>query len=196
MYKKIRDAFFNEFLKEGLGELPENFYPDAKKYIETIDDNFKLERTKYYLMELLNIRYYKINCLKESPNNTTKDEKKLLKFIEDILFGRLDIEDIYKKEDIDKKKKFKNQLNLDTGHENEGACQKPKPINTESDIDIVRVITKFPCFTDGNLQYILNKNDIISLDRKFSKILEKHNVVKRVNVHEDEKKDKKVLSIL
>lgn len=196
MYKKIRDAFFSEFLKDGLSDLPENFYRDSRNYLETItDEKIKFERTKYYLKELLNLRYYKVNCLKESPNKFTEDEKKLSKFIEETFFKNVNIDDMLETEDLSKKKS-KIQANLDIGQENEDCCQKPKHINSENDIDIVRVITKFPCFTDGNLQYILNKNDIISLDRKFSKILEKHNVVKRVNIHEDEKKDKKVLSIL
>ncbi|MCS3900778.1 hypothetical protein [Methanococcus voltae] len=65
----------------------------------------------------------------------------------------------------------------------------PKVINTERDIHIVRVNHKFPYFTDGNCVYGLNKNDIISLDGRFSKILEKHNIVEQVNIYENEKEN-------
>lgn len=195
MYKKIRDAFFNEFFKEGLNDLPENFYKDARNYLETIDDKTKFERVKYYLNNLLSFRIYKVNCLKESPNKFTPDEKRVVAFIEETCCGSGN-EDYISKIDESDKKKAKFSANLDKLEEKTDKCQIPKHINTESDIDIVRVITKFPCFTDGNLQYVLHKNDVISLDRKFSKILEKHNIIKRVNIHEDEKKDKQILPIL
>ncbi|WP_048064127.1 hypothetical protein [Methanococcus maripaludis] len=195
MYKKIRDAFFNEFFKEGLSDLPENFYKDARNYLETIEDNTKSKRVKYYLSNLLSFRIYKVNCLKESPNKFTPDEKRVISFIEETCYGTGNEDYLSKIDEFDKKKdKFSSDLNK--SEEKSVECQKPKHINTESDIDIVRVITKFPCFTDGNLQYVLHKNDVISLDRKFSKILEKHNIIKRVNIHEDEKKDKQILPIL
>ncbi|MBA2861715.1 hypothetical protein [Methanococcus maripaludis] len=195
MYKKIRDAFFNEFFKDGLSDLPENFYKDARNYLETIDDNAKSKRVKYYLNNLLSFRIYKVNCLKESPNKFIQDEKKVINFIEETCYGS-GTEDYIPKLDESDKKKDKFSVNLNKPEEQTDKCQKPKHINSESDIDIVRVITKFPCFTDGNLQYVLNKNDVISLDRKFSKILEKHNIIKRVNIHEDEKKDEQILPIL
>ncbi|MBP2143280.1 hypothetical protein J2127_000421 [Methanococcus voltae] len=65
----------------------------------------------------------------------------------------------------------------------------PKVINTERDIHIVRVNHKFPYFTDGNCVYGLNKNDLISLDGRFSKILEKHNIVEQVTIYENEKEN-------
>uniref|UniRef100_A9A8V3 DNA replication initiation complex subunit (GINS family) n=1 Tax=Methanococcus maripaludis (strain C6 / ATCC BAA-1332) TaxID=444158 RepID=A9A8V3_METM6 len=195
MYKKIRDAFFNEFFKEGLSDLPENFYKDARNYLETIDDNTKSKRVKYYLNNLLSFRIYKVNCLKESSNKFVQDEKKVINFIEETCYGSGN-EDYIPESDESDKKKVKFSVDLNKSEEKTDKCQIPKHINSESDIDIVRVITKFPCFTDGNLQYILNKNDVISLDRKFSKILEKHNIIKRVNIHEDEKKDEQVLPIL
>ena len=48
MYKKIRDAFFSEFLKDGLSDLPETFYRDSRNYLETItDDKIKFVITSY-----------------------------------------------------------------------------------------------------------------------------------------------------
>ena len=74
----------------------------------------------------------------------------------------------------------------------------PKPINTQRYIDIVRVLTNFPEFTDGETVYNLDENDIISLDRRISRILEKYGIVKRIKgeFYEDEKKDKEVLPLL
>ena len=72
----------------------------------------------------------------------------------------------------------------------------PKHINIKKDIDVVRVIQYFPAFTDGNYCYILKKNDVIALNKEIATILEKHNIVKKVNIHENEKEDKKVLPIL
>ena len=66
----------------------------------------------------------------------------------------------------------------------------------KKDIDVVRVIHNFPAFTDGNYCYILKKNDVIALNKEIATILEKHNIVKKVNIHENEKEDKKVLPIL
>ncbi|ADG13443.1 conserved hypothetical protein [Methanocaldococcus infernus ME] len=60
--------------------------------------------------------------------------------------------------------------------------EEPKDIYTLNNIELVRVLLNFPSFTDGKRIYNLEKNDILSIDEKIAKILEKHSIVKRFKV--------------
>lgn len=192
MYKRIVDIFFNEIKSEELLNLSEDFYNNAREYINQIQDETELKRVKYYLRELRKLRLYKAFYQKDRKN-LLEEELNILKLVENIdcVFDAEMAGDPF-----DGVQDDEIQNDHDYGLESTISCQKPKPINTQSDIDIVRVIAKFPGFTDGKFNYVLNKNDIISLNKKISKILEKHRVVKKVNVHENEKENKKVLSLL
>jgi len=195
MYKKIVDIFFNEIKNDGLLKLSKDFYDNVREYINQIQDETELKRVKYYLRELRKLRLYKAFYQKDREN-LLEEELNILKLVENIdrVFdvGNAGITGDPSYNDQNDEIQTDHSYEL----ENTASCQKPKPINTQSDIDIVRVITKFPGFTDGKFNYVLNKNDIISLNKKISKILEKHRVVKKVNVHENEKENKKVLSLL
>ena len=98
-----------------------------------------------------NIPKENLGAPQDTLKNLTKEEEILLKLIDDI--------------------NYINIYNDDT----------PKHINTQTDIDIVRVNTGFPEFTDGERNYNLNKNDVITLDKKISSILEKHDIVKKIS---------------
>ncbi|WP_292460593.1 hypothetical protein [Methanothermococcus sp.] len=198
MYKKIMNTFFNELKNDDLLKLPNNFYDMVKDYIKNQehDDETELKRIKYYIKQLRKLRLYK--AFFGDRNNLLEEEKELLKLIEDIEYY-----DDFKDNIKDANYELKEDSNLDKYQEFQYIDRKlshsePKLINTQNDIDIVRVITRFPKFTDGKSTHILNKNDIITLNKKISRILEKHNIVKKINgvYYEDEKKDKKILSIL
>ena len=198
MYKKIMNTFFNELKSDDLLKLSDDFYDMVKNYIKNqeYEDETELERIKYYIKELRKLRLYK--AFFGDRKNLLEEEKELLKLIEDIEYY-----DNFKSNIKNAECRLKEDSILDKYHEliskkQELSHSEPKPINTQKDIDIVRVITRFPEFTDGKFTYVLNKNDIITLNKKFSRILEKHNIVKKINggYHEDEKEDKKILSIL
>ena len=183
MYKEIVNVFFNELKNDKLTKLPENFYENVRKYIE--DEKYESEREHrrilYYIKELRKLRLYK--AFYGSRENLLEEEKEILKIIEDIE----GISSIQRKEVEETKVEVSEDLS-----------KIPKPINTQRYIDIVRVLTNFPEFTDGETVYNLDENDIISLDRRISRILEKYGVVKRIKgeFYEDEKKDKEVLPLL
>ena len=141
-----------------------------------------MERIIYYVREIRKLRLHK--AFFGNRDNLVDEEKKLLLLIEDINYyynfrnnknsnEALDALD----NSLDDYGVFESELN----YSSMASYPKPKPINTQNDIDIVRVNTRFPEFTDGKYNYLLNKNDIITLDKKFSKILEKHSIVKKIN---------------
>ena len=172
MYKKVVNTFFNELKNDKLTKLPENFYEDVRRYIEDREYGSEREyrRLLYYLRELRKLRIYK--AFYGDRENLLEEEREILRAIEDV-------------EGIPSLRE-------------EGRVEVPKPINTQRPIDIVRVLTNFPEFTDGERVYNLEKNDIISLDRRIAKILEKYKIVKRIKgeFYEDEKEDKEVLPLL
>ncbi|ABR56283.1 DNA replication complex GINS family protein [Methanococcus aeolicus] len=166
MYNKIKNTFFNELNSDSLLKLSDDFYDDIRSYLNSIanSENHKMEykRALNYSSKLRKLRIYKALFEKNFPNedmgapsnilqNLTKEEEIILKLIDNI--------------------EYINSYNDDT----------PKPINTQTDIDIVRVNTGFPEFTDGKRNYNLNKNDVITLDKKISSILEKHDIVKKIS---------------
>ena len=190
MYKKIVNAFFNELKSDNLLKLPNDFYDNVRNYLKQNNENIEidedkkteLERIAYYIKELRKLRLNK--AFFGNRDNLIEEEKKLLLLIEDINYhcnfrnnennnGALDALD----NSLDDYGVFESELN----NPSMASYPKPKPINTQNDIDIVRVNTRFPEFTDGKYNYLLNKNDIITLDKKFSKILEKHSIVKKIN---------------
>ncbi|MBW9220640.1 DNA replication complex GINS family protein [Methanothermococcus sp. SCGC AD-155-M21] len=203
MYEKIANIFFNELKNDDLLKLPENFYEEIREYIHNNEykDEKELRRIKYYIVEIRKLRIYK--ALYNSKENLINEEKNILKLIEDIESymenkGSTTInhnnDSTLEKEDIlNNQQQFKSNI-----QEKKTTQQIPKLINTQRYIDIVRVLTKFPEFTDGKYIYNLNKEDIISLDKRISKILEKHKIVKKITgeYHEDEKKDKEILPLL
>jgi len=190
MYKKIVNAFFNELKSDNLLKLPNDFYDNVRNYLKQNNENIEidedkkteLERITYYVKELRKLRLNK--AFFGNRDNLIEEEKKLLLLIEDINYHynfrnnennneALDALD----NSLDDYGVFESELN----NPSMASYPKPKPINTQNDIDIVRVNTRFPEFTDGKYNYLLNKNDIITLDKKFSKILEKHSIVKKIN---------------
>ncbi|HIP84989.1 MAG TPA: hypothetical protein EYH15_05820 [Methanothermococcus okinawensis] len=178
MYDKIVNAFFNELKNDKLIKLPESFYDDVRRYIWNKEYGSEREyrRIPYYIRELRKLRLYK--AFYGSRENLLEEEREILEVIERFE----DISPLKREEEEDKVEK----------------SEIPKPINTQRHIDIVRVLTKFPEFTDGDRVYNLDKNDIVSLDRRISKILEKYKIVKRIKgeSYENEKKDKEVLPLL
>jgi len=70
---------------------------------------------------------------------------------------------------------LKIEENVESEEPNE--IEIPKPIYTINDIDVVKVDKNFPPFTDGTFIYDLNKNDVLSLNRKISDILKKHRII-------------------
>jgi len=197
MYKKIMNVFFNELKSDSLLNLSDDFYNKVRDYMKNQENSeTELKRIKYYIKELRKLRLHK--AFFGDRENLLEEEKELLKLIEDIEYYNN-----FKNDRINTVKELKEDNLLDYYNRVESKNQglphpKPKPINTQKDIDIVRVITRFPEFTDGKFNYVLNKNDIVTLDKKFSRILEKHSIVKKINgeYHEDEKEDKKILSLL
>ncbi|EHP89688.1 hypothetical protein [Methanotorris formicicus] len=196
MYEKIKKLFFEEIKSDDLLNLPKNFYEDAGEYLKNNSDEKEVERVKYYLRELRKLRIYK--ALYGDRTNLLEEERKILDIIEDVEKTESLIE-----ENVDN---IVEELGFDEVEEgmkiwgnvdgDVGVITQPKHINIKKDIDVVRVNHNFPPFTDGNYCYMLKKNDVVALNREIVTILEKHNIVKKVNVYEDEKEDKKVLPIL
>ncbi|HIQ39423.1 MAG TPA: hypothetical protein EYH53_05395 [Methanothermococcus okinawensis] len=184
MYKEIVNTFFNELKNDKLTKLHENFYKDVKRYIENKEYKSEREyrRILYYIKELKKLRLYK--AFYGSRENLLEEEREILKVIENI-------------EGISSLRREVEETKVEVS-EDLRSQEIPKPINTQRYIDIVRVLTKFPEFTDGKVVYNLDENDIVSLDRRISKILEKYKIVKKIKgeFYEDEKKDKKVLPLL
>ncbi|ENN96731.1 hypothetical protein J422_00806 [Methanocaldococcus villosus KIN24-T80] len=60
--------------------------------------------------------------------------------------------------------------------------EEPKGIYTIKDIEVVKVNKQFPQFTDGNFIYNLNKEEVITLDKKIATILEKHGIISKLRV--------------
>jgi len=182
MYKEVVNTFFNELKNDKLMKLSESFYDDVKRYIENKEYKSEREyrRILYYIRELRKLRLYK--AFYGDRENLLEEEKEILKIIESI-------------EGISSLRREVEETEVEVS---EDVSEIPKPINTQRDIDIVRVLTKFPEFTDGEVVYNLDVNDILSLDRRISKILEKYKIVKKIKgeIYEDEKKDKKVLPLL
>ena len=183
MYKDIVNAFFNELKNDKLIKLPESFYQDVRRYIDNKEYGSEREyrRILYYIKELRKLRLYK--AFYGSRENLLEEEREILEVIEGI-------EGIFKLREGEVEETKVEVL--------EDLSEIPKLINTQRHIDIVRVLTKFPEFTDGEIVYNLDKNDILSLDRRISKVLEKYRIVKRIKgeSYEDEKEDKKVLPLL
>ena len=182
MYKDVVNTFFNELKNDKLLKLPESFYEDVRRYIENEEYGSEREyrRILYYIRELRKLRLYK--AFYGSRENLLEEEREILEVIESI-------------EGMAKLRRGAEETKVEVS---EGLSEVPKSINTQRYIDIVRVLTKFPEFTDGEVVYNLNENDIVTLDRRISKILEKYNIVKRIKgeSYEDEKEDKKVLPLL
>jgi len=182
MYKEVVNTFFNELKNDKLMKLSESFYDDVKRYIEgkEYESEREYRRILYYIRELRKLRLYK--AFYGDRENLLEEEKEILKIIESI-------------EGISSLRREVEETEVEVS---EDVSEIPKPINTQRDIDIVRVLTKFPEFTDGKVVYNLDKNDILSLDSRISKLLEKYRIVKKIKgeFYEDEKKDKKVLPLL
>jgi DNA replication initiation complex subunit (GINS family) len=188
---------FYENVREYLGHIKNN---------ENIYSNKEMERIIYYVKELRKLRLNKAFFRKESNiDNLTDEEKKILLLVENITYSteygdfnntrsntthvnnnsnssnntNNQNHELYRMSDnsLDDYGLFDSKLNKPSIEQ----YVEPKPINTQNDIDIVRVNTRFPEFTNGKYTYLLNKNDILTLDEKFSKILEKHNIVKKIN---------------
>ncbi len=197
MYKKIVNTFFNELKNDNLLKLPNDFYDSVRDYLNKYNENgnnndinnpnmaTELERINYYISELRKLRLYK--AFFGNRDNLVDEEQDILLFIEDITYYHnfKNLKNI--KDNSESLNTFSNPLNdynlFESELNNSTMTQdiRPKPINTQNDIDIVRVNTRFPEFTDGKYTYLLNKNDILTLNKKFSKILEKHNIVKKIN---------------
>ncbi len=197
MYKKIVNTFFNELKNDNLLKLPNDFYDSVRDYLNKYNENgnnndinnpnmaTELERINYYISELRKLRLYK--AFFGNRDNLVDEEQDILLFIEDITYYHnfKNLKNI--KDNSESLNTFGNPLNdynlFESELNNSTMTQdiRPKPINTQNDIDIVRVNTRFPEFTDGKYTYLLNKNDILTLNKKFSKILEKHNIVKKIN---------------
>ncbi|AEF96533.1 hypothetical protein [Methanotorris igneus] len=217
MYEKIKNLFFEEIKSDDLLNLSENFYEDAREYLKNNDDEKEVERAKYYLRELRKLRIYK--ALYGDRTNLLEEEREILSLIEDIEYKKE--EEVPKTEDLIEEnvedevvgedlgfddtieESYENfedgeneEVGEDVSRDIENVNAQPKHINIKKDIDVVRVIHNFPAFTDGDYCYMLKKNDVVALNREIATILEKHNIVKKVNVYENEKKDKKILSIL
>ncbi|HIP17266.1 MAG TPA: DNA replication complex GINS family protein [Methanothermococcus okinawensis] len=203
MYEKIANIFFNELKNDDLLKLPENFYDEIREYINNDEykDEREIKRIKYYAIEIRKLRIYK--ALYNSKENLINEEKNILKSIENIEGYGEDggsTATINHNNDsiLEMGNILNNQQSISEIQEKETTQQIPKLINTQRYIDIVRVLTKFPEFTDGKYTYNLNREDIVSLDKRISKILEKHKIVKKIagDYNEDEKKDKEILPLL
>ena len=189
MYKKIVNAFFNELKSDNLLKLPNDFYDNVRNYLKQNNENIEmdgdkkteLERIIYYVREIRKLRLHK--AFFGNRDNLVDEEKELLLLIEDIEYYNNFGDGITEKKVSNRLDNSLNYHDVSNEFNNSSIASppKPKPINTQNYIDIVRVNTRFPEFTDGKYNYLLNKNDIITLDKKFSKILEKHNIVKKIN---------------
>ncbi len=208
MYKKIVNIFFNELKSDNLLNIPNDFYDNLRIYLNTIYNNpsneriseLDLKRVLYYIKELRKLRLYK--AFFGDRTNLVDEEKKLLSLIEDITLNppshfnlnnnNSDIStyNLMTINNGDNPSNSRNNIKMhkvlgpkldDNSVKQYIEYTTPKPINTQNNIDIVRVNKRFPEFTDGRYSYTLNKNDIVTLDKKFSKILEKHNIVKKIS---------------
>jgi hypothetical protein len=159
MYESLKNYFFEEIKNDKLLKLPDNFYDDVRDYIKNIEDEIELERAKYYFKELRKLRIYKALYLDNERENLLPEELNIIHAIESS--AELKIEE---------SPEFEKPAEIDT----------PKPIYTINDIDVVKVDRNFPPFTDGTFIYNLNKNDVLSLDKKISHILEKHRIISRI----------------
>jgi len=160
MYESLKNYFFEEIKNDKLLKLPDNFYDDIREYIKNIGDEIELERVKYYFKELRKLRIYKALYLDNERENLLPEELNIIHAIENTAV-ELKIEET---------PKFKKPIEIET----------PKPIYTINDIDVVKVDKNFPPFTDGTFIYNLNKNDVLSLNKKISHILEKHRIISRI----------------
>jgi len=156
MYEFLKNYFFEEIKSDKLLKLPDNFYDEVRGYIKNIDDEIELERAKYYFKELRKLRIYKAMYLDSERENLLPEELNIIYAIESV--AELKIEE-----------------NVESEEPNE--IEIPKPIYTINDIDVVKVDKNFPPFTDGTFIYDLNKNDVLSLNRKISDILKKHRII-------------------
>ncbi|ADC70472.1 conserved hypothetical protein [Methanocaldococcus sp. FS406-22] len=159
MYESLKNYFFEEIKSDKLLKLPDNFYDDVRNYIKNIEDEIELERAKYYFKELRKLRIYKALYLDNERENLLPEELNIIHAIESSVTLK-----------IEKSPEFEKPTEIDT----------PKPIYTINDIDVVKVDRNFPPFTDGTFIYNLNKNDVLSLDKKISHILEKHKIISRI----------------
>ncbi len=160
MYESLKNYFFEEIKNDKLLKLPNNFYDDIREYVKNIEDEIELERVKYYFKELRKLRIYKALYLDNERENLLPEELNIIHAIENTAV-ELKIEET---------PKFKKPIEIET----------PKPIYTINDIDVVKVDKNFPTFTDGTFIYNLNKNDVLSLNKKISHILEKHRIISRI----------------
>ncbi len=168
IYNLLKNYFFEEIKSDKLLKLPDNFYEDIRKYINEINDEIEIERVKYYFKELRKLRIYKALYLDKCREYLLPEEDNIIKSIEDI--------------DIEIKIKELKEENED--------IDIPKSIYTTNDIDVVKIDKNFPPFTDGTFIYHLNKNDVISLNKKIVNILQKHNIVSKIGEsYEDAKED-------
>ncbi|WP_456472197.1 hypothetical protein [Methanocaldococcus sp.] len=140
------------------------------------------------------IREIKEDKISKLPENFYNDVKEYIKNLEDekereralYFYRELRKIRIYKaiygdRENLDDEER--NILNLIENLEfKEKSEEEPKDIYISKNIQLVRAILNFPSFTDGKFIYSIEKNDILSLDEKIVKILEKHSIVKRFKV--------------
>ncbi|ACV24257.1 hypothetical protein [Methanocaldococcus fervens] len=160
MYESLKNYFFEEIKSDKLLKLPDSFYDDVREYIKNIEDDVELERAKYYFKELRKLRVYKALYLDDDRENLLPEELNIIYAIENVVV------------------ELKIEENIESTQPNE--IEAPKPIYTINDIDVVKVDKNFPPFTDGTFIYNLNKNDVLSLNKKISDILKKHRIISEI----------------
>ncbi|XRO76764.1 hypothetical protein ACO3VM_08315 [Methanocaldococcus sp. 10A] len=160
LYETLKNYFFEEIKADKLLKLPDNFYDEVREYIKNIKDEIELERAKYYFKELRKLRIYKALYLDNERENLLPEELNIIYAIENVVV------------------ELKIEENVESNEADE--IEIPKPIYTINDIDVVKVDKNFPPFTDGTFIYNLNKNDVLTLDKKISDILKKHRIVSRI----------------
>ncbi len=166
LYKKVRNAFYNELKTDELTVIQKDIYDKIRDYLNTITDKKEKNRLIYYTKELRKLRIYK-GFYSNDRNNLTEEELTIIQMVEDINY----------------KGDFKgNNISVSNNKSITLNNYQPKHINSENNITVVRVVNNFPEFTDGKQTYKLEKNDILTLNEKYYKILEKHNIVKRINL--------------
>ncbi|WP_423792067.1 hypothetical protein ACPB8Q_04910 [Methanocaldococcus indicus] len=150
MLKKLKQLFIDEIKSDSILELDNNFYNEVREYIKNIE-GLEKKRALYFYRNLRKVRIYK-SLLFGCEENLTEEEKEILNMIFD--------------------------LKLET--KKEDSCIEPQHINIINDIEVVRVLKNFPSFIFNGYICSLNKEDIITLDKKVANILKKHNIIEEI----------------
>ncbi len=164
MLDKLKNIFYNELKTDTLTKLENDFYCKVREYFKNTE-GIEKERILYFYGELRKLRLYKFFLFDNNIDKLTDEEKEL----------------------VDKITNIKEDINIeDEISQNKEIIELPKPIYTINNIEIVKVEKNFPSFTiDGENIISLKKEDVLSMDEKIIKILEKHNIVKRFNIKKE-----------